>query len=422
MATKKRKLDHENRVSNNDWENKYYFIEINGKPMCLLCNESVSALKEYNIRRHYETHKIKFKDSVELKGDQREDKLRQLKSKLQSQQNSFAKHKKINENAVKASFLVSKLIAEKSKPFVEGEFIKECLMTIVETVCPERKNLFSDISLSARTVTRRIEDMSQNLDNQLSKISQTFTAYSLALDESLDCTDISQLSIFIRGTNETFEIYEELLKVVSIHNKTKGIDIFNELIDLLTINKIDLTKLVSITTDGAPSMIGKYNGIVAHMSNKLKEVCDQKLINYHCIIHQEALCSKSAELSNVMRIVIETVNKIRANPLSHRQFRELLEEIDAEYGDLIFYSHVRWLSRGKVLMRFFKLREEIDLFLITKDKQVKELSDPKFNFDLAFMVDLTAYLNELNLKLQGESQLVVEMFNQIKTFEVKLDL
>jgi hypothetical protein len=78
MATKKRKLD---------YENNYYFIEINAKPMCLLCNESVSALKEYNIRRHYETHKIKFKDSVELKGDQREDKLRQLKSKLQSQQN-----------------------------------------------------------------------------------------------------------------------------------------------------------------------------------------------------------------------------------------------------------------------------------------------------------------------------------------------
>jgi hypothetical protein len=78
--------------------------------------------------------------------------------------------------------------------------------------------------------------MSQNFDNQLSKISQTFTVYSLTLDESLDCTDISQLSVFIRGTNETFEIYGELLKVVSIHNTTKGIDIFNELIDLLTIN------------------------------------------------------------------------------------------------------------------------------------------------------------------------------------------
>ena len=42
----------------------------------------------------------------------------------------------MNKNSVKASFLVSKLIAEKSKPFVEGKFIKDCLMTIVETFCP----------------------------------------------------------------------------------------------------------------------------------------------------------------------------------------------------------------------------------------------------------------------------------------------
>ncbi len=41
-----------------------------------------------------------------------------------------------------------------------------------------------------------------------------------------------------------------------------------------------------------------------------------------------------------MSIVIETVIKVRANPLSHRQFRKLLDEIDAEYGDLIFNSHV----------------------------------------------------------------------------------
>jgi hypothetical protein len=132
----------------------------------------------------------------------------------------------MNEYAVTASFLLSKLIAQKCKPIFEKVFIKECLITIVETVCPQRKNLFSDTSLSARTVTRRIEDMSQNLYNELNQISQTFTAYSLALDESLDCTLISQLSVFIRGTNEIFEIHEKLLKVVLIHNTTKGIDIF----------------------------------------------------------------------------------------------------------------------------------------------------------------------------------------------------
>ncbi len=44
--------------------------------MCLLCNEILCAFKEYNIRRHYETRKIKFKDCFELKGDQRVDKLK----------------------------------------------------------------------------------------------------------------------------------------------------------------------------------------------------------------------------------------------------------------------------------------------------------------------------------------------------------
>jgi len=36
MTTKKRKLDYENRIFNNEWENKYYFIEFNGS-LCVYC-------------------------------------------------------------------------------------------------------------------------------------------------------------------------------------------------------------------------------------------------------------------------------------------------------------------------------------------------------------------------------------------------
>ena len=66
------------------------------------------------------------------------------------------------ERSVKASYLVAKLIAERKKHFTDGEFVKECLMEIVETVCPEKKSFFS-ICLSSRTITRRIEEMSENL-------------------------------------------------------------------------------------------------------------------------------------------------------------------------------------------------------------------------------------------------------------------
>ena len=41
---------------------------------------------------------------------------------------------------------------------------------------------------------------------------------------------------------------------------------------------------------------------------------------------------------------------------------------------------------------------------------------------LAFLVDLTSHLNELNLQLQGKNQLIHEMWKHILAFETKLQL
>jgi hypothetical protein len=359
----------------------------------------------------------------EITGKQREEKLSELKKSLKTQQNLFSKHRQLNEESVKVSYILSEMIAKHSKPFTEGEFVKECILKSVELVCPEKKNLFANISLSAQTVTRRIEELSENISQQLIDVSRSFAFYSLALDESVDCTDTSQLAIFIRGINNDFEIHEELLKLVPIYDTNKGVDIFNKLIQTLEDFSISLNRLTSVTTDGAPAMIGKNIGLIALVKDKLKSInANSILVNYHCIIHQQALCSQYAELSNVMEIVVKTVNKIRSNSLAHRQFKVFLSEIDAEYGDLLYYSKIRWLSRGKVLLRFFELREEINFFMINKDRQIEELSDPIFVLNLAFLVDITSYLNELNLKLQGKDQLVTEVYSHILAFQAKLQL
>jgi len=73
--------------------------------------------------------------------------------------------------------------------------------------------------------------------------------------------------------------------------------------------------------------------------------------------------------------------------------------LDTEYGELLYHTEVRWLSRGKVLQRFFELRQEIALFMAMKDKDVPYLSDPTFLSDLAFLTDITQHLNMLNLQL-----------------------
>ena len=54
-----------------------------------------------------------------------------------------------------------------------------------------------------------------------------------------------------------------------------------------------------------------------------------------------------------MEVVVKTVNVIRARGLFHREFQEFLSELDAGYGDEVYHSAVRWLSRGNVLKRFY---------------------------------------------------------------------
>jgi hypothetical protein len=58
---------------------------------------------------------------------------------------------------VRASFHAAKLIAQEGAPFTDGEFVKRCFMSMTEELFPEKKKCVSDVSLSARTVTRRID-------------------------------------------------------------------------------------------------------------------------------------------------------------------------------------------------------------------------------------------------------------------------
>jgi hypothetical protein len=43
----------------------------------------------------------------------------------------------------------------------------------------------------------------------------------------------------------------------------------------------------------------------------------------------------------------------------------------------VYYSAVRWLSRGAIPKRFFYLRSEIDIFVTEKGTTVPQLSDDK---------------------------------------------
>ena len=78
----------------------------------------------------------------------------------------------------------------------------------------------------------------------------------------------------------------------------------------------------------------------------------------HCCIHREALMIKllTQELSEVMKDCRETVNLIKAKALNLRLFSILCYEMGSEHQSLLFYTSVRWLSRGKVLASYLSSR------------------------------------------------------------------
>ncbi|KAG7174262.1 General transcription factor II-I repeat domain-containing protein 2A-like 3, partial [Homarus americanus] len=116
------------------------------------------------------------------------------------------------------------------------------------------------------------------------------------LDESTDICDVAQLSIFIRGIDGHFSVFEELVSLESLHRKTRGSDIFDKVKSCLENLQLDSSKLITVCTDGAPSMIGKVVGTTTLLENFL----NRPLLKYHCSIHQESLCGKTLNLQHVM--------------------------------------------------------------------------------------------------------------------------
>jgi len=87
----------------------------------LIYKETISVFKDYNLKRHYlQKHATKM-DSYQ--GFFRKQKILELKTCLSSQQLNIKKATSESLTVTKASYVVSSLIAKKSKPFIDGEFI-----------------------------------------------------------------------------------------------------------------------------------------------------------------------------------------------------------------------------------------------------------------------------------------------------------
>lgn len=112
---------------------------------------------------------------------------------------------------------------------------------------------------------------------------------------------------------------------------------------------------------------GKGKGLVGQIFKACDESKCSKPLIIHCILFTSRLFVGNTSIcytSCVTEPVMSAVSFIRSRGLKHRN---LSLEIEAEYSDLPYHTPVRWLSNGKVLLRFFDLREVIEIFLNEKN-------------------------------------------------------
>ncbi|XP_044306557.1 general transcription factor II-I repeat domain-containing protein 2-like isoform X2 [Varanus komodoensis] len=408
-----------------EWEERYCFMDVNGKSVCLICSSTVAVAKKHNVQRHFERNHSTFAKNYPLDSELRKMKVNEMKSKFAVQLSGFTKPVVQSKNTTIASFKIASLLVKRNKPFEDGELLKEVFLTASDAIFegfPNKKEIMvaiQKLQLSGNTITRRIQCISSDLENQLQSDLQKCLWFSLQLDESTDMTDTSQLAIIVRMVFSDLSVKEELLKILSLKGKTRGEDIFQTFKNYVTEINLPLHKLSSITTDGAPAMVGCIDGFIAHCQ---KDESFPKFVSYHCIIHQEALCAKVLQFKHVMDVVTKIINSIRAVSLQHRLFKALLKDVDAEYNDLILHTEVRWLSKGKVLARFLILIEEIKSFLKSKDQHVEQLYDRFWLVDLAFLADLMQELNSLNIELHRNNKHISGMIASVNSFKSKLRL
>ncbi|KAL3977581.1 hypothetical protein ACER0C_018643 [Sarotherodon galilaeus] len=388
-ARKRRKVDSEGRRFQERWDVQYCFTEIQGNCVCLICKETET--------KHAATYN-------KLTGSERAKEVKQIQAALASQQRFFTRACETHENITKASYKVAMLIAKHGKPFTEGTFVKVCVMKMMENICLERKQEFLNVYLARNTVAQRAEDISSDAHRQLGDRGVDFDYFSLACDESTDASDTAQLLIFLRGIDDKMK----LLDLKSLQGQTRGMDLFIFVCE--TVDDMQLPWSKGIITDGAPAMAGERGRLSTLICNKVSEEAGNP-VKLHCIIHQQ-VCAKHLKFDDFMKPVAKPINCIRSKALYHRQFQQFLHDIQAEYGDVIYHSDVRWLSRGSALQQF----------LDEKRQPMEKLSDPVWLANLAFLVDITKQLNGLNVNLQGKDAVVSELYAHIKAFGTKLQL
>jgi zinc finger BED domain-containing protein 5/7/8/9 len=278
--------------------------------------------------------------------------------------------------------------------------------------------IIAALPLSDTSVQRRIDEMAVDVEDQLLyKLRKR--KFSLQLDESTLSDNSALLLSYVRFFDDDFNLQEEMLFARKLATDTTGESIFNTLKDYFDEHQIDINNITSCATDGAPSMVGRQRGFLAHLKKLVPDV-----FSIHCVVHRQHLVAKCLQptLHQSLNLVIKAINKIKAHPKNDRLFKQLCCDNDEQYQRLLLHTEVRWLSKGNCLARFIELYDSILQFFEVQKEADMALQLKNVKIDIFYLASVYRKFNDLNLQLQGKKVTLIEVKKFISAFIDKLVL
>ncbi|XP_043397851.1 LOW QUALITY PROTEIN: zinc finger BED domain-containing protein 5-like [Chelonia mydas] len=380
----------------------------------ILANSSLAPAK---LRRHLETKHAEYKDKDISFFKRQRDSLENCKLLM------IKIAKTDNESATEAPYRVSYHIALAGEAHSIGEkFIKPCAKDIVTCMLSEQSGKKIDaVQLSNNTVARRSKDLADDIEKGLVCRLKICHEYSLQLDESTDVSGLAVLLVFVRYRFNNI-IEEDLLLYESLQSYTTGKEILNCINNFIRKHETSWGKCIDVCTDNARAMIGKIKGAVMQIISVAPESTKS-----HRVLHRQALAVKKippAYLKIVLDEAVQIISFVKSRPLQPRLFKILCEEMGSQHKTLLLHTEVRWLSRGKVLGKLFELRSELLVFF-TSENSGRKFNDCLKNslwlMRLAYLADIFAKLNEINLSLQGKNVTIFTIMDKILLLKKKLE-
>jgi len=207
--------------------------------------------------------------------------------------------------------------------------------------------------LSKNMYNKIIDIMKKSIQDKICEEVKLANFFSLEVDSTQDVSVADQLCICLRYVNNNTSC-ERILSIISLENST-GVFQSEVIIQKLQDIGIDLNNLVSCLFDGAANMMGKHNGLKAHLQKHIPNAvfthCQAHVLNL-VIVDTTKYCLDVQNLFSLLQntsVFIKGSFKRTAlwkNLLANKLGNEKLRRIQL-IGD------TRWNSKNTALQAIF---------------------------------------------------------------------